>query len=187
VTFTPEAGFSGQAQITYTIQDSAGRTSNAARITVTVKPDPTAAILIASFENGTEGWASANWQTNAGTVEQSADYASEGNYSLKVTTADGCWFGVTFGSPLNLTGKTHIKFEVKTLGVGTSQNAAIQVGANWDWCQGTWGWINPDTTATTDIDLLNLGCNSPDLSQVRTLYIWFSGGGTFYLDNVRAE
>lgn len=187
VTFTPSNGFSGPAQITYTIQDSAGRTSNAARITVTVKPDPTAAILIASFETGTEGWAPASWQANAGTVEQRAEYASDGSYSLKVTTADGGWFGVTFSTPLNLTGKTHLKFDVKTLAAGTSQNAAIQVGANWDWCQGTWGWINPDTTATTDIDLLNLGCNSPDLSQVRTLYIWFSGGGTFYLDNVRAE
>jgi mannan endo-1,4-beta-mannosidase len=187
VTFTPSDGFSGPAQITYTVQDSAGRTSNAAGIAVTVKPNPTAAILIASFETGTEGWASANWQTNAGTVEQSAEYASHGSYSLKVTTADGGWFGVIFSSPLNLTGKTHIKFEIKTLAAGTSQNAAIQVGSNWDWCQGPWGWINPDTTTTADLDLLSLGCNAPDLSQVNTLYIWFSGGGTFYLDNVRAE
>jgi hypothetical protein len=106
---------------------------------------------------------------------------------LKVTTADGGWFGTTFGVPLNLSGKTHIKFEIKTLATGTSQNAAIQVGANWDWCQGTWGWINPSTTTTVDIDLLSLGCTSPDLSQVHGMYIWFSGGGTFYLDNVRAE
>jgi mannan endo-1,4-beta-mannosidase len=81
-----------------------------------------------------------------------------------------------------------IYFDVKTLAAGgTSQNAAIQVGSNWDWCQGTWGWVNPNTTTTADIDLLNLGCSSPDLSQVRTIYIWFSSGGIFYLDNVRAE
>src|SRR5215216_3985359 len=71
VTFTPTDGFSGQAQIAYTIQDSAGRTSNAAALTVTVKPNPTAAILLASFETGTEGWAPGNWQPTAGTVEQS--------------------------------------------------------------------------------------------------------------------
>ena len=187
VTFTPTDGFSGQAQIAYTIQDSASRTSNVAALTVTVKPNPTAAILLASFETDTEGWGSASWQTNAGTVEQSADYASHGSYSLKVITAEGGWFGVVYGTPVNLTGKTHLKFEIKTLAAGTSQNAAIQVGSNWDWCQSSWGWINPGTTTTVDIDLLNLGCTSPDLSQVRSIYIWFSGGGTFYLDNVRAE
>src|SRR5262249_24777063 len=80
-TFTPTDGFSGKAQTTYTIQDSAGRTSNAAVLMVTVKPNPRAAIVLASFETGTEGWASANWQTNAGTVEQSTDYASEGSHS----------------------------------------------------------------------------------------------------------
>ena len=187
VTFTPTDGFSGPAQGSYTIQDSAGRTSNVAALTVTVKPNPTAAILLASFETGTEGWASANWQSNAGTVEQSGEYASEGSHSLKVTTADGGWFGLNFSVPVNLTGKTHLKYEIKTLGAGTSLNAAIQIGANWEWCQGTWGWSNPNTTTTVDIDLLNISCASPDLSQVNSIYIWFSGGGVFYLDNVRAE
>jgi mannan endo-1,4-beta-mannosidase len=187
VTFTPRNGFSGTAQGSYTIQDSAGRTSNVAALTVTVKPNPSAAILLASFETGTEGWASANWQSNAGTVEQSADYASEGVHSLKVTTADGGWFGLNFSVPVNLTGKTHLKYEIKTLGAGTSLNAAIQIGANWEWCQGTWGWSNPNTITTVDIDLLNISCASPDLSQVNSIYIWFSGGGVFYLDNVRAE
>jgi mannan endo-1,4-beta-mannosidase len=187
ITFTPTDGFSGKVEISYTIRDSVNRISNAAALTVTVKPNPTAAMQLASFETGTEGWASASWQANAGIVEQSAEYASQGSYSLKVTTADGGWFGVNFGAPVNLTGKTHIKFEIKTLAAGTSQNMAIQVGANWDWCQGTWGWINPNTTTTVDIDVLNLGCASPDFSQVNSIYIWFSGGGTFYLDNVRAE
>ena len=187
VTLTPSDGFSGKAEVSYTVKDSTNRTSNAAGIAVTVKPNPTAAIQLASFETGTEGWASANWQANAGTVQQSNEYASQGSYSLKVVTADGGWFGTNFGVPINLTGKTHIKFEIKTLAAGTSQNAAIQVGAGWEWCQGSWGWINPETTTTVDIDLLNLSCASPNLSQVNSIYIWFSGGGTFYLDNVRAE
>jgi len=89
--FTPIDGFSGKAQTMYTVQASAGRTSNAAALTVTVKPDPTATILLASFETGTEGWAPGNWQPTAGTVEQSTDYASEGSHSLKfnASTAAG--------------------------------------------------------------------------------------------------
>jgi len=187
VLFTPTDGFSGKVQASYVIRDSAGRTSDAAALTVTVKPNPAAAILLASFETGTEGWAPGNWQTNAGTVAQSTEYASAGAHSLKVTTADGGWFGVQFEPATNLSTKTHLKFEIKTLDIGTSQNAALQLGDGWTWCQGTWGWINPATTTTVDIDLLSLGCNSSDLSQVHTIYVWFSGGGTFYLDNVRAE
>src|SRR5262249_49568775 len=122
-----------------------------------------------------------------GTVEQSTDYASEGSHSLKVITADGGWFGVQYGLAVNVSSKTHLKFDIKTLAAGTSTNAAIQVGNNWDWCQGTWGFSNANTVTTIDIDLLSLGCNSPDLSQVHAIWIWFSGSGTFYLDNVRAE
>ncbi|HEU5103074.1 MAG TPA: hypothetical protein VFU22_28825 [Roseiflexaceae bacterium] len=36
-----------------------------------------------------------------------------------------------------------------------------------------------DQFYTEDVDLLNLGCTAPDLSQTHTIYIWFSGGGTF--------
>jgi mannan endo-1,4-beta-mannosidase len=187
VTFTPNDGFSGTAQASYTIQDSASRTSNIATLIVTVKPNPTAAIPLATFETSTEGWAPGNWQPTAGSVEQSADYASQGSYSLKVTTVDGGWFGVSFGVPVNLTGKTHIKFEIKTLATGTSMDAAIQVGANWEWCQGPFTFINSNTTTTVDIDLLNLSCALPNLSQVNGMYIFFSGGGIFYVDNVRAE
>ena len=123
----------------------------------------------------------------SGLQAQSADYASQGSYGLKVTTADEGWFGTSFGLPINLTGKTHIKFEIKALAAGTSTNAAIQVGAGWERCQGTWCWVNLDTIATVDIDLLNLGCAATDLSQANSIDIWFSSGGTFYLDNVRAE
>ena len=140
-----------------------------------------------SFETGTEGWASANWQSNAGTVAQSADFATNGAYSLQVDTADGGWFGHVFGSPVDLTGRTNLKFDLQTTTAGTSQNVAIQAGDSWEWCQGPWGWVNPGTTTTTDLDLLSTSCTAPDLSKIQAIYVWFSGGGTFYMDTVRAE
>jgi mannan endo-1,4-beta-mannosidase len=160
-----------------------------ANLVVTVKPNPLGALMLFSFETGTEGWAVANWSGNEGIVSQSADYHSDGNYSLKIDTAgvSGGWFGVTFAPSANLVGKTHLKLDIKTLAAGTSQNVAIQVGDSWEWCQSTWGWINAGTTTTVDIDLLNLSCSSPDLTKVQGMYVWFSGGGTFYMDNVRAE
>jgi mannan endo-1,4-beta-mannosidase len=187
VLFTPDPGFSGKAQASYTITDSAGLTSNVALLTVTVKPNPSGALPLFSFETGTEGWASANWQSNAGVTEQSSDFATDGSQGLKVTTADGGWFGVTFPAPVDLTGKIKIKLDIKTGAVGTSQNVALQLGDGWTWCQGTWGWVNSGSTATTELDLLSLGCASPDLTKLQGMYVWFSGGGTFYMDYVRAE
>lgn len=187
VVLTPDAGFSGKSQLAYTIQDSLGQMSNPADLIVTVKPSPTGVLLLFSFETGTEGWASANWQSNAGTVAQSAAFHTDGSYSLQVDTADGGWFGLSFAAPVDLTGKTHLKLDLKTVAAGTSENVAIQVGDNWDWYQGPWGWINPNTTTTVDLDLTNLSCASPDLSKVQGMYVWFSAGGTFYVDAVRAE
>ena len=48
VTFTPATGFHGKAAVSYTVRDDLGTVSNTATLTVTVKPDPTAAIVIAS-------------------------------------------------------------------------------------------------------------------------------------------
>lgn len=191
VSFTPAADFSGKAVASYVVPDAWRRLSNVANLTVTVKPDPNAAIKLFSFETGTEGWASASWQTNAGAVSQSTAFATDGSHSLQVDAVDGGWFGVTLApTPANLTPKTHFKFDLETTSAGTSQNAAIQSGDGWTWCQGTaWTWTNPGTTATVDLDLAALDCGggTPDYSKVQAIYVWFNGGGTFYLDNVRAE
>ncbi len=37
------------------------------------------------------------------------------------------------------------------------------------------------------MDMLNLSCGAGDLSKLHAIYVWFSGGGVFYLDAVRAE
>jgi mannan endo-1,4-beta-mannosidase len=66
VTFTPAAGFAGKATAHYQVRDGFGQPSNVADIVVTVKPDPGAPIRLASFEDGTQGWAPGNWQTDAG-------------------------------------------------------------------------------------------------------------------------
>jgi len=188
VRFTPDAGFSGNSQAAYTIQDSAGRLSNPANLLVTVKPNPTGAVMLFSFETGTEGWAPASWN-DAGTVEQSTDFASDGTHSLKINATNGGWFGVIFPSPVDLTGKSFLKMEIQTQSAGTSRAVALQVGDSWTWCQSDWGWINSGTTTTVEIDLVAVGngCGVSDWSRVRTIYVWFSGGGSFYMDAVRAE
>jgi mannan endo-1,4-beta-mannosidase len=191
IAFTPAPDFSGTARASYVVPDDWHRLSNVANLAVVVKPDPNAALKLFSFETGTEGWAPPSWGDTAATVHQSSNYATDGSFSLQVDTVAGGWYGVTLApTPANVAAKTHFKFDIKTTTSGTSQNAALQVGDGWNWCQGTaWTWTNPDTTATVDLELAALDCGgaTPDYTKVQVIYVWFQSGGTFYLDNVRAE
>lgn len=186
VIFTPTAGFSGKVAGSYTLQDSAGRTSNVAVLSVTVKPSPTAPLSLFSFENGTDGWAQGNWQANAGVVAQSSDFATDGSKSLQVTAADGGWFVANLNG-IDLSSKSKIKLDLKTTNAGTSTAMAIQTGDGWTWCQSSWGWVNGSTTTTVEFDLNSLGCTAPELNKVQAINVWFSGNGVFYMDNIRAE
>lgn len=187
VLFTPAAGFSGKSQASYIIPDSLSQLSNPADLTITVLPMPGGVLTMFSFESGTEGWGPASWN-DAGTVAQTMNFHTDGSYGLQVNSTNGGWFGLNFPAPLDLTDKVKIKYDLQTLAAGTSQQIAIQVGDAWTWCEGGgWGWINSNTTITVEIDLTSMSCGTPNLNKVNAMYIWFSGGGTFYIDYVRAE
>ncbi len=188
LTFTPAEGFAGRATASYTIRDQAGRLSDTATVTVTVKPDPAGIAVLASFEDGTQGWASAPWQANGGTVARTDRFATHGTYGLRVEAADGGWFGVTFDEPVDLSARTTLKYDLRT-GPSAGSNAAIavQTGAGLAWCQSTFSWVNQDTTTTAAIDLLSaMSCDSAALADVRQLYIYVNPG-TVDIDHVRVE
>jgi hypothetical protein len=44
--------------------------------------------------------------------------------------------------------------------------------------------VDPGTTTVVDIELATLGC---ELSDVRSIWVWFSGGAVFDIDHVRAQ
>ena len=145
-----------------------------------------------SFEGGVEGWGPASWDPQ-GTTSQSNTFHTDGASSLQVSTTGSGWFGLDMPTAADLTGKTHLKFDIQTGSIGTSMNVALKIGSGWTWCQGSWGWVNGATTSTVDLDLTTLTdsggapCNVADLNQVHSIFVFLNGGGTFYLDNVRAE
>jgi mannan endo-1,4-beta-mannosidase len=188
VAFTPTPGFVGKAVASYTVTDEAGRVSNVAELRVTVRPRPGDAELLESFEAGTNGWASASWQTNGGTTESTAEFHSDGSLGLRVHAADGGWFGVSgLPTPVDLSGKTTLSYDVRTTAVGTSTSIVVQAGPGWTWCQSPFGWANPGTVTTVENDLAAMGCDSSAFSEIHAIWIWVSGGGDFDFDFVRAQ
>jgi mannan endo-1,4-beta-mannosidase len=179
VIFTSVDGFSGNAQASYVVTDSLGRASNAANITVTVKPKTIPdGVIVSSFESGLDGWRSVN---GSATLTTTTAYRSDGLHSLQVDGSD--WIGWQSGNAFDLTANPILRWDVSTTG-GTSKNVVVQSGDNWTWCQGSnWDWINAGNT-TTEVDLRTLGC--ADLTKVHAVYIFVGGGASpYYIDYVR--
>ncbi len=189
VTFTPVDGFVGKATVPYQVKDSSGRPSNVAGLTVTVKPDPGAAIKLFSFEDGVEGWAEQSWSQLGGTVAQTTDFATDGTHGLQVNSLNE-WFGLDLPTAVDLSTKSTIKVDLKTNDVGTSAALVLKAGSSWSWCQGAFTWYPQGQTATVEVSLIDgLSCDggaAPDLTQVHGVYLYFNTG-TFDIDNVRAE
>jgi mannan endo-1,4-beta-mannosidase len=187
IEFTPSAGFSGAATAPYVVYDMKGRASNAASLTIDVRPPAGAPLVLFSFESGTDGWAPASWQPAAGSMAQSPEHASEGSYSLEVRTVEPGWFGVVFTEPADFGDRTTLLFDLQTTTRGTLRSVALQVGDGWQWCQGASGHVGPDTGETVTFELDTLDCGVSDWTGVRALYVWLDAGGTFYIDDVRVE
>lgn len=183
VSFAPAADFSGKATTTYTVKDTRGRISNAATITVTVKPSPSAPITLFDFESGTQGWAPASWESQASVVTHSTTWASQGAGSLLVDSK-GYWFGAALPAPVDLSKKTEIRYDINSTGTGAT--LVLQVGPAFEWCQtGTGGWFKGINTIAIDITTFTGSC-AANLNDVRGMYIAFNGGNQTYLDNITA-
>lgn len=186
VGFTPNTGFVGRAQASYVVKDNKHRRSNEAGITVQVLPDPTAAIQLFTFETGTEGWASTG---GAGTISQAAAFSGGGGTSsLEINVTGEGTFGGNLATTVDLTGKQAIKIDLQTLGAQTFRKIAIQVGDNFDWCENAGANTPANTIATVTLELDSLTCfnGTPDLTKLHAVHIYLQGG-TFRIDNVRAE
>jgi alpha-galactosidase len=144
-----------------------------------------------SFEAGTEDFTIANPDEGGG-VTQTADFHTDGGYGLRVTTpVSGNWYGKALAEPLDLTGASALKFDVRAGGsAGTVGEFAIQVGDGWSWCQGgQWTWTNPNSSRTVTRHFGEIGCPAGvtlDLSQVRAVWVFLNGGAEVYIDNIRA-
>jgi hypothetical protein len=183
VRVTPAPGFVGRLELPYRAVDSVGRESNAATLSIVVSPDP---MLVSSFEAGVEGWGPLNVET--GTVAQSRAFSTHGRFGLEVTgSANNNWYGVALASPLDLSERRAIAYDISVGPVdGTNRGARIFFGPVR--CQSPQTWVPQNTVETLEIDLRSMNCTGgePDFTQATSLYLRFSAG-TFHIDNVQIE
>jgi alpha-galactosidase len=144
-----------------------------------------------SFETGTEDFTIVN-VGDGGTLAQSTAFHTDGGHGLEVfPPAPGNWFGRVLPEPLDLTGRTTLKFDLAmgpaSGGVG---EIAIQIGDAFTWCQGgRWAWANPGSTRTIVQKFSELGCSGGipmDTSKIRAIWAYVNGPHG-YIDNVRTE
>ncbi|GAA3828650.1 NPCBM/NEW2 domain-containing protein [Sphaerisporangium flaviroseum] len=144
-----------------------------------------------SFESGTDDFTIAN-PGDGGTVAQSPLFHTDGANGLKVSTpTSGNWFGRPLAEPLDLSGKTMLKYDVKTGDIGTVGEIAIQVGDGMSWCQGgLWAWTNPNSSRTITERFSQIECPAGvtlDPSRIRAIWVFLNSGGEVHIDNLRAE
>ncbi|WP_188150052.1 cellulase family glycosylhydrolase [Teredinibacter waterburyi] len=185
VTFEPAAGFVGEVSIAYTVRDWWQVPSNEATIKVLVKAVAGAPFQLFSFEDGTQGWSQASWQSDAGVTSQSSEGVTDGASSLLVDVDAGGWFQASFSEPLDLSdGYETITLDISVVDEGTSVNVVLQLGDSWTWCEGEWGWVDSWNTSY-QVDLLSLTCDDADLSKVQTMLVYLTTDA--YVDNVWAN
>jgi len=156
------------------------------------------AIVLASFEEGTEGWLPDH--KDNGTVSQASDFHTQGSFSLRIDNRglpERGWYGKNFPSPIDISGKRAVSVDISTREVGTQTAIAVQFGdADWTWCQSPepWGAVDAGTdrrTVTLSLDLGIMNCPegrpTSGLSKLNAVWVWFEGKGSFRLDNVRIE
>ena len=176
VTYTPVQDFVGKAPATYRVQDRAGRLSNPATITVTVKPSPTAAQTLFDFSSGTQGWTGVN---GSGTVSTDA-----GGHLTIVTPGD--WYGAQLAQTENFSTRTQLRFDLVST-TGISPILALKLGPAWTWCQAqAVSWTTSPATGvsaiTFDLTTLSTSCAAM-VNEVHAVYI-YANGGQHTIDNV---
>lgn len=186
---------SGSISTPYTIKDEIGRLSNVANIDVAVGG---IAGQLYNFEDGIDTWMAASFNASAGSTAQSTLFPTSCTHSLQITSTGGGWFGPAQSTPplpLSTAGVTNLLFDITTTTAGTSQSVALQLGSDFHWCQTPFGFINPTTSTTITVNLASLdtstvnclGSLPADTSTIQAIWVFFSGGGVYYLDNVRTQ
>lgn len=148
-------------------------------------------ILLASFEQDTEGWGPKPDTEARGTTTRVSDYHTDGEYGLAVDPTKEGWFGTVFDVSQNISGSTSVSADVETVRGDPKTNLAILL-KGYVWCEAVPKFLKP--TGTVTLDLGTMTCRVDDkpvrrpsnLSELTEVWLYLHPG-SFRVDNVRAE
>ena len=195
VNFLPVSNcVSGSISTPYIIEDDRKRISNSANLVITV-----GGILgeLFNFEDGIDTWGPASYNVGAGAVAQAMQGATSCTHSLQINSTGGGFFGPTYNTtplPLHTAGISKLLFDITTGSTGTSQSVAVQFGSDYHYCSTPFTYQNANSTSTLTVDLKSLataancfGSAPADISIIQGFFVYFNGGGTYYVDNIRTN
>lgn len=136
----------------------------------------------------TQGWQFGAWQEGAQGEVVPVPPPAEG--VTIVSPGGNGWFRAPFAAPVDLSGAKTLSYDVD--GGGTDVIVAMSIGPQGAWCETDGGRTPPGSyTVTVALSSLLDGCleevaQPRDLSDVRSLQVWFSEG-TFTLSSVRVS
>jgi len=153
--------------------------------TASTAPGPNAVIPFASFEKDTEEWGPQPRTTATGSTRRASDFATHGSFSLQIDSTKPGWFGREFGAPIDISGKSVIRVDIKTVSGDRRTAIAVQLGESpWTWCQSP---DNLDANGAVTLDLMKCKRGRPsDLTELQAVWLYLNEG-SFRVDNVRAE
>ncbi|MEY2934504.1 MAG: hypothetical protein RL033_5253 [Pseudomonadota bacterium] len=183
VLFTPRPSYIGPLELPYRALDQRGRESNVATLSLIVSPDP---LAVTSFEAGLGGWAPLDAMN--GTLASSTAFASDGELGAEVvSTGNGNWYGATLDTPVDVSARYAVSFDVQ-VGPVDGTNRAVRILYGDVRCQSDFVWLPQGTSGEVQVDLDAMTCTggTPDRTRATALYLRFNAG-TFHFDHVRIK
>ncbi|MFV0375554.1 glycoside hydrolase 5 family protein [Microbacterium sp.] len=184
VRVVPDIDYTGTLVFPYTVENPCS--SARAVLTVDVLPAPGGPEVLASWERGVSGWAPTGWLSVGAIVTTDTRGATHGERALRVTSP-GEWFrSDRYLTPLDLTGRSSIEFDVTAdeLPTGKAEvSVALRVGKNWTMCSSPERVITEFGTQTMSFPFTEFSCDGAERASIHDILIYL-GAGQFSVDRL---
>ncbi len=123
--------------------------------------------------------AAGHWSGNTGTTDANAS-------GQLVVHSNNAWFESTAGTPIDLSGRTQLTFDLVST-TGTGPALVFKEGAAWEGCPvSTVPWVSSGpSTVTFDLTGMSGTCLA-NVNDIKSVEIWFNTGDSV-IDNVIAH
>ncbi|MFZ6027941.1 MAG: cellulase family glycosylhydrolase [Chloroflexota bacterium] len=136
-------------------------------------------ILYSYEDNTTQSWAP---DGSVGSVATSTDHATDGMYSLQITSTGGHFEGRPSGTAVDWRGWDSLVLDIYSP-ISTTTHVAFKTGSSWTWQQTPDYQLITGTNTITVTLSVDITLNNPE--DVRSLLVYYPAANVYYQDNIR--